>query len=277
MRNDIQYLIDTHTHCWPDEIAERAVSGLANQYMIGPAFDGTVTGLLRIMDESGVDFSVVVPVATKPSQVKTINDWIAGIKNPRIIGLGAMHPDFPNPEAELDRMESLGIKGIKIQPNWQGCRADDPKMYPIYKAGQGRFIFVFHSGGELRVMEEDLAPPIAMLNVHRMFPALTMVVAHLGGYRMWDEVERVLIGQDIYLDLSCCFPEDISDERLTSMIRAHGIEKILFASDGPCFAPGPQFDRIMSLPFSDEEKQMIAWKNAAKLFAIDPLSPGGRG
>jgi uncharacterized protein len=222
-----------------------------------------------MMDEASVCASIVVPVATKPSQVKPINDWIAGIKNERIIGFGAMHPDFPNPAEELDRMESLGIRGIKIQPNWQGCRSDDPRMFPIYEAADDRFVFIFHAGGELREMEEQLAPPISFANVRKMFPRLRMVVAHMGGYRMWDEVEESLIGENLYLDLSCCFTQYISDERLLRMIRAHGVEKILFASDAPCAGPGPQFARIMSLDLTDEEREQIAHKNAAHLLGLE--------
>jgi predicted TIM-barrel fold metal-dependent hydrolase len=258
-------IIDCHTHCWPDDVAERALANLSNEYMITPAFDGTVKGLLKMMDADGVYASIVVPVATKPSQVIPINDWIAGIKNDRIIGFGSMHPDFPDPAEEFRRMESLGISGIKIQSNWQRCRPDDPRMFPIYEAAGDKFVVVFHAGGELKVMEEQLAPPESIAKVHKAFPNLKIVAAHLGGYRMWDEVEEELIGKDLYLDLSCCFPQDISDERLISMMRAHGIEKILFASDAPCAGPGPQFDRIMSLPLTDDEKEMIAWRNVEGL------------
>lgn len=262
-------IIDFHTHCFPDDIAERAIESLSSGKIIEPAFDGTIKGILKLMDASGVYASVVVPVATKPSQVKPINNWITNIRNERIIGFGAIHPDFPNPADELDRMESLDIPGIKIQPNWQDCRPDDPRMFPIYEAAGDRFVFLFHSGGDLKKMPEQLATPTALANVHKTFPELKIVAAHLGGYRMWDEVEEVLIGQDIHLDTSCCFPNYISDERITRMIRAHGVDKILFASDAPCSSPAPQFSRMMSLPFSDEEKEQIAWKNTARLLNLD--------
>jgi len=262
------FIIDCHTHCWPNEVAGRALENLSNEYMIEPAFDGTVEGLLRLMDADGIYASIVVPVATKPSQVIPINDWILQIRSERIIGFGAMHPDFPNPAEEFRRLESEGIPGIKIQPNWQNCRPDDPRMFPIYEAAGDKFVIVFHAGGELKVMEEDLAPPSSIANVHKMFPHLKIVAAHLGGYGMWDEVEEVLIGKDLYLDLSCCFPQDISSDRLFAMIKAHGADKVLFASDAPCSAPGHQFERIMSLPFTDEEKESIAWKNIAKLLNL---------
>lgn len=265
---DSMRIIDFHTHCFADKIAERGIASLREGYGIIPTCDGTVSGLLAQMDATGIEASVVCPVATKPTQVQTINDWVAGIDSPRIIKFGAMHPDFPNPAEEMRRMESLGILGIKIQPNWQDCRPDDPRMLPIYEAAQGKFIMIFHGGKEFKVFPEELARPQGMANVHRMFPGLTMVVAHLGGFRMWDEVEEFLVGEDIYLDTSCCLPGDISEEQMYRIIRTHGVEKILFATDAPCMHPVPQFERVMSLPLSDGEKEMIAWRNAARLLGL---------
>ena len=49
------------------------------------------------------DIQVFLSVATRPDQVESINSWISGIckDNPGIIPLGAMHPDYPDTEAEI--------------------------------------------------------------------------------------------------------------------------------------------------------------------------------
>jgi hypothetical protein len=48
--------------------------------------------------------------------VESINNWISGICKdyPGIIPLGAMHPEHPDPEAEILWMQQPGIKGIKL-------------------------------------------------------------------------------------------------------------------------------------------------------------------
>ena len=63
-----------------------------------------------------VDASVLLSVAPRPDQVESINSWISGIckDNPGIIPLGAMHPEHPDPEAELLWMRQPGIKGIRL-------------------------------------------------------------------------------------------------------------------------------------------------------------------
>jgi hypothetical protein len=263
-------VIDCHTHCFPDDLAEKAVARLTSAYQLVPSFDGTVCGLIGQMDEAGIEASVIVPVATKPSQVQSINDWIAGIRHPRVIGFGAMHPDLPDIREETARIAALGIRGIKLHANWQRFRPDDPKAYPMYEAAieQGMIVY-FHGGDELEPWpEEILATPRAFAQVRRSFPELKMIVAHLGGYLMWDAVEEHLLGSDVYLDMSACFPEDLPDDRYLALMRAHGIQKILFASDSPCGPPIPQLRRLLSLLLTDEEKEMVCWGNAAKLLGL---------
>jgi hypothetical protein len=261
-------IIDFHAHCFPDELAAKARESISVGNRLQLSYDCTVNGLILQMDRVGIDTSVVVPVATKPSQVRTINDWVAGIASDRIVRFGAMHQDFDDPAGELDRIEALGIHGIKIQSNWQGCRPDDPRMFPIYEAAGTRFIFVFHVGREYKVFPHELATPDAIANLRRLFPDLPIVAAHFGGYRMWDEAEEYLIGKDVYLDISCCFPELMPDDRLIRMIRAHGVEKVLFATDTPSADPKPQVGRLMAMDLRDDEREMIAWKNAARILGI---------
>ena len=62
-------VIDFHTHCFPDKLAERAVGQLSR---VGgglmPYSDGTLDGLRRQMAQHNIDMSVVLNIATKPEQ-----------------------------------------------------------------------------------------------------------------------------------------------------------------------------------------------------------------
>ena len=70
-------IVDLHVHAFPDEIAERAVHTLLETYQVEAVTDGTISGLLAHMAKAGVDYAVVQPVATRPGQVRSINDWAA--------------------------------------------------------------------------------------------------------------------------------------------------------------------------------------------------------
>ncbi len=263
-------IIDCHIHCFPDALAERAVARLVSGYRVTPSFDGTVNDLIRQMDDAGIDRSVIVPVATKPSQVQSINDWVLGIHHPRVIPFGAMHPDFPEIGSEIARLREGGIKGVKLHPNWQGYKPEDPKAFPMYEALiENGMIAFFHGGDELEEWPTPIdSTPEALAEVHDRFPALKLVIAHMGGFRMWDDVERYLIGRDLYMDISFCMPEDLDTDRLVRMMRAHGVEKILYASDSPCGPPIPQLQHLLSLPLTEAEKSLICEGNAATLLSL---------
>lgn len=256
---------DFHIHAFPDSIAPRAIEAFFTSYSVGSVTDGTISGALAHMEKAKVSWSVVQPVATKPSQVRGINDWAASHLDPRIISFGGIHPEHEDVPGEIERIISLGLPGIKIQANWQGFFVDEPSAYPIYEASEGRLIILFHAGDERAPFEVMRARPEQIRKVHDDFPNLTIVAAHMGGYRMWDEVEEYLLGENIYLDTAACFPEDMPDKRFLDMIQRHGPEKILFASDSPFGDPLDDIPRFLNLGLTSEELDLIFWKNAARL------------
>jgi predicted TIM-barrel fold metal-dependent hydrolase len=263
-----RHVVDFHTHAFPEKVAARAVASLTESYQVHPVAEPTIAGLLGVMDEVGVDASVVAPVATRPDQVRSINDWAAENSSQRIICFGALHPDLPDVSAEVERVIGLGLKGIKCQPNFQQFSPDDRRLWPAYEAAQGRLVVLFHSGQEIAPLERVYAQPAALAQLHEAFPRLTLVLAHLGGYQMWDQVRDHLLARDIYFDTSYCPPSEMSDEAMVSLIRRHGSQRILFATDFPWGHPGRDLDRLCRLDLSQQEREAIAWENARELLRL---------
>lgn len=258
-------IVDFHVHVFPDGVAERALQTLTQTYNRTPVTDATRDGLLAHMAKSGVSFSVIQPVATKPSQVRSINDWASSHCDPRLISFGSVHPEYDDVPGEVERIISLGLPGLKIQSCWMGQYVDDPIMFPMYEAARGRLIITFHSGDELVHFEDLMATPRRLANVHRQFPDLTMICAHMGGYKMWDEVEEFLLGTGVYLDTSACFPAEMPDERLLSMIRRHGVDRVVFATDSPFGDACNDIPRLLGLGLTDDEIERVFWRNAEVL------------
>ena len=69
------HIVDFHAHVFPEKVADRAVEALAAAYQVRPVARPTPAGLLGVMDEAGVDVAVILPVATRPDQVRSINEW----------------------------------------------------------------------------------------------------------------------------------------------------------------------------------------------------------
>ena len=257
--------IDFHVHVFPDDVAPKAMELFIQAYHTQPLCDGTVAATLAHMEKAGIDLCVPQPVATKPTQVQSINNWALDVRSEHMFPFGCMHPDYPDPKAEIDRLIELGFRGIKLQPNWQEFYPDEERLFPIYEAAEGRLTILFHAGQEVIDWETVRGSPDRFLKVHKRFPGLTMVLAHLGGYRKWNEVEEHLIGTGVYFDISFTPENLLSDPELIRLLREHGTDKIVFASDFPIRDPGPDAERLCRMDLTNDEKEDIAWRNATRL------------
>jgi uncharacterized protein len=260
--------IDFHAHVFPDDVAQKAMDMFRKVSPSPVCGDGTASGTSAWMERAGIDLCVAQPVATRPAMVPSMNDWAFSIRSERITSFGGMHPEYADPKSEIDRLLDMGFRGIKLQPGWQEFYPDEERVFPIYAAAEGRLAILFHSGHELNKALEPKGVVRCFRTVHDKFPNLTMIIAHMGGYQQWDEVEHHLVGTGVYLDTSYCPPEELPDERLIQMIRQHGVERILFASDFPLRDPAEDAKRLANMDLTPEEKDAIAWRNGARLLGL---------
>lgn len=260
-------IVDSHTHAFPDGLAEMAVGRLVGREGVRAYYDGTVSGLLGSMALRGVDRSVLAPVATKPSQVRTINDWVMGIGDERIVPLGAMHPDLPDPEEEIARLAHAGVRGIKLHSQNQDFSPEEERMAPIYEAViRHGMLILFHAGGFV-VNEGTDAHPDVFAQMLDDWPEMVCILAHMGGFRYWDEVREHLCGRQVYLD-TAYVPGILPDDELLKLIREHGARQVLFGSDGPWADAGAEIAQLRGIGLTDEELDMILSSNARELFGI---------
>ncbi len=225
-------IIDFHTHVFPDEVAVAAMPGLEAEAGVDAAFDGTLSGLIGVMDSAGVAVSVTQPVATKPSQVRSINDWAASTASSRIIPFGTMHPGLDDAVSEIARMASLGIRGFKMHPEYQAFSPDEPRIsYILDAAARHGLAVLFHAGRDIAINTYKGTPSAfsRMLDGH---PGATVVLAHMGGFRDWEQVDEHLIGREVWLDTSFSLGH-MPNEEFVRRVRQHDPRRVLFGSDGP--------------------------------------------
>ena len=72
-------IIDAHTHIYPDPVAGKAINTIIDngKGLVESYTDGTFNGLLSSMDDAGIDYSIVLPVATGLGQGNNILQWIS--------------------------------------------------------------------------------------------------------------------------------------------------------------------------------------------------------
>lgn len=262
-------VIDFHTHFYPVKVAAKAIEFCAEK--IGFFSDGTRSGLETSMRHAGIDLAVALPVVNHPANSASINTWAAGENRSPLILLGGIHPDEPEPLKTLDAIAAAGLPGIKVHPEYQRFRFEEERLFPIWEKCEELGLFVVtHAGWDAMYDPPYHSSPESLANFHRRFPGLRLVLAHLGGMAMWDEVEKHLTGLEVYLDLAMASPEYITSEQLARIIRAHGADKILFGTDSPWYDQKKQLDFIRSLPLTQPEQELIFYRNAAELLKLEP-------
>ena len=284
-------VIDIHTHAFPDKIAGKAVNKLQGKSHTKPFTDGTVAGLVASMAEAGIGYSVLQPVTTNPAQVPHVNDSAIGI-NERgaetgIFSFGCMHPDFEGWHDELARVASAGLKGIKLHPVYQGVDIDDPRFLRVLgRAGELGLIVMIHAGWDVSFPgpENAKANPKQILNAIRSAGPVTLILAHMGGWRCWEEAAELLSGTGVYIDTAFAIglmtsngdgyyktPEELamlSGDGAVRIIRRFGADRVLFGTDSPWSSQADTLRSVRALPLTEKEKAAILYENAAGLLGL---------
>jgi len=265
-------VIDAHVHTFPEKVAGKAVSKLAAISGITPATDGTVPDTLKKLEECRVDRAFFLNIATVPHQQATINRCAKALneeKDGKAWSFGSVHFAAEDALEELDRIHALGLPGVKLHPDYQGFLIDDRRLYPIYeRCAALKLPVVFHSGWDCYSPELVHAPPERSLRVMRDFPELKMVLAHFGGLKCWDEVERLLIGENVWLDTAMC--QSFADPaQIKRMILRHDPDRILLGSDCPWEDPARSVQFILDMDLPPALTEKILAKNARRLIERD--------
>lgn len=260
-------IIDAHCHIYPDKIAEKAALGTGTFYGLGMNYDGKVSTLIDVCDKSGVDRCLVHSVATVPKQVSSINRFIAEevkLSKGRFIGFGALHPDSLDLDYDIAELVSLGLLGVKLHPDIQGIAADDDRCLRIYEKISGKLPLLIHCGDK----RYDMSNPDRIGRIVDMFPEMTVIAAHFGGYSVWEQAVNALAGKsNVYVD-SCSSFEFLTDDEIKRYIKAYGTDRVMFGSDYPMWNAGKELDRLFSLGLTANEYEMILHKNLENLLGI---------
>lgn len=264
------HIIDAHVHIFLPRIALAAVTatntfyeGAHNAEIPVPIqlghLPGTPEDLLPRMKKDGIDRAVVFCTATAPHQVETVNSFIRDTcrDNPSLIGVGTMHPDYPDFEGELRRMKEMGLVGIKLHPDIQRFHLDDERLMPLYELMSAMGLFLIAHTGDYRY---DYSTPWRMEHVAKTFPKLKCVAAHFGGWSEWSDARACLDLPNVYMDTSSTLGFG-AWEAARKAFQVFDPTHIFFGTDYPLWEPGEELERFLSLNLGDELNEMVLGKN----------------
>lgn len=267
-------VIDFHTHVFPDKIANRTIELLQEKGGITPFSDGTVSGLLRRMEEADVDLSVNLPVLTAPRQFEGTNRFAAELntffadKDRRILSFAGIHPACEEPEQKMTWIKEQGFLGVKIHPDYQATFINDERYVRILECARDLdLIVITHAGVDDGYPECVHCPPDLVLELIRRVPHSKLVLAHLGGNRLWEEVLEKLCGEDVYFDTAYIL-HLIDEASFKKILDRHGDDRILFASDSPWSGIREDIQTLRSYRLDKKTEDKLFCENARKLLGI---------
>ena len=271
-------IIDFHTHTFPDSIAAKTIEKLKSAAGVPSHSDGTAAGLSASTAEAGIDYALVLPIATDPRQVATINEVAyktnLSANRKRLLSFGAIHPDSPDIKKVLRGIASLGLRGIKLHPDYQGVFFNDIRYKRIVECATDLGLYVVvHAGVDIGLPEPVHTKPADILEVIKDTGTDKLILAHMGGWRMWDEAAELLADQDVMIDTSFSttavdVDDMLDEERFVRMVRMFGADKVLFGTDSPWASQRKSLKWIMHTSLKKEEKDMILGRNAAGILKI---------
>lgn len=278
-------IIDFHTHTFPGKISSKVVRKLGTKAHIKSYTDGSVEQLIASMEHAGVDYSVNLPVMTAPEQVEKINASVMeqqeALLERGIIAFGGLHPDYEDYKGELRRLREHGIPGIKLHPAYQNIDLDDIRMMRIIdRASEEGLIILTHAGMDIGIYDRNYCSVPHILKVLDEVHPEKFVLAHMGNWDEWQQVETYLAGAPVWLDTAFSYgpimkspyhdglpyeQSNLADEDFIRLVHRHGVDKVLFATDSPWQDQADYIKRLRAMNFTDQEKELLFAGNALAL------------
>ena len=265
----MQKIINAHCHIYPEKIANKAVLGIRDFYDLNMSLDGTVDGLLRDGEKVGVTHYLIHSVATTPKQVESINEFIAETVKERpdlFTGFGTLHPDSDDIQGDFDYLIELGLKGVKLHPDFQRFAMNEERAFKIGEVVRdGKVPMLVHCGD----FRYNYSNPKQIKPFLDEFPEIPFIGAHFAGWSIWEEATEKLAGTpNLYVDL-CSSLYDLSPETAVKLIHAYGSDRVLWGTDYPMWESVSEMKYFNKLDLTESERSQILYENAAKLLNID--------
>ena len=264
----MEKIINAHCHIYPEKIADKAVLGIRDFYDLDMSLNGKVDGLIKDGEKVGVTHYLVHSVATTPKQVKSINEFISESVNAHpdlFTGFGTLHPDSEDIQGDFDYLIKLGLKGVKLHPDFQQFALNEDRALEIGKiVEKGNVPILIHCGD----FRYNYSNPDQLKPFLDEFPNLTVIGAHFAGWSIWQEATEKLAGTpNLYVDLSSSL-YDLSPEIALELIHKYGSDRVLWGTDYPMWDSVSEMEYFNKLDLTQKERSQILYENAAKILKL---------
>ena len=193
------------------------------------------------------------------------------------VGFGSVDPrKGERAVAELEGIQELGLKGVKLHPSLQAFNPEDEAYWPLYERCQELGLAcLFHTGTSGigagmpggQGIRLDYARPIHLDAVAAEFPALNVIAAHFGFPWHQEMLAIALHKTNVYIDISGWAPRYIPAE-VTREMKGRLQDRFLFGSDYPFIQPGRCLEELGALEIPEPTLRKILVENGTQLLGL---------
>jgi uncharacterized protein len=234
---------------------------------------------LRMMDEAGVEHSLLIAVRGGP------RDWKYGFEIPyaqvaqwcdkypdRFSGLAGIDPTRGMEQLrDLEfAVKQLGFVGAHAYPHWFRLPPDAAQWYPIYaKCCELEIPYMLQVGQNLIYQKEvrlpSVARPILLDQVAIDFPELKIIGIHIGTPWHDEMIAMAWKHENMFIGIDAYAPKHLPASLLHYM-NSYGSHKVLFGTDWPVISPGRGMAELREHGLRPEAFQKVVRENALAVF-----------
>lgn len=272
-------VVDFHIHVLPPDRLYSSVQHWMQTFVPEPVRPylerlSTPEAVLAMMDESGVDYGVVLaelsPI-TAGMLISSEETVEFCRQTPRLIPFANINPHLSlDPARDLRQyVAEYGVRGVKILPTYHHFYPTDRFLYHLYAAAQELGLpAMFHTGSSVfKNSRTKYGDPLFFDDIAQDFPDLVIIMSH-SGRGFWTDTAAHLARtyQNVYMEIAGLPPPSLLKyfpdlEQLA--------DKVIFGSDWPS---QPFMKRnvngIRDLPISDDAKARILGGTAARILGL---------
>ncbi len=247
--------------------------------------DNTPEELIASMDEAGISASLLFANFHSGGGVQTKRIIEICKEYPRLKAVGNItYPSLGNEQMETIawHIKNREIVAVKFYLGYEQFYPTDEKLFPVYEMCMANDVpVIFHTG----ILESSFkglmkySHPLNIDEVAGLFPDLKIMIAHMGNPWLMDCAAVVAKNANVYVDCSGYFKEHVAIEPEEEIMFRRQLnefkvfvgdfKKMLFGTDWPIYSQKEYLQAVQSLPMTGEERELVFYKNAQKLFHVD--------
>lgn len=187
-----------------------------------------------------------------------------------LVPIGSINPNLPGWEDDLRRCaEEHHMPGIRVHPNYHGCKLDDPEFARMLRlAAERRLIVQIALVMEdermmhplLRVEPVDITPLASLV---RQTPGLRLVLLNALRTLRGQPLRELIAAGEVCIEISML--EGVGG--VANLLREAPAHRVLFGSHAPLFYFESALLKLKESPLTEEQLRAIRGENAQRLLA----------